>query len=1188
MSKRIWNHPVEAPTARKYWRSVSELEDTPDFRQWLEREFPQGAAMMKDESDAGQSRRDFIKLMGAATSLAGFGLAACRRPETKIKPYAHNVEWIIPGKALYYASSMPRLGGSMPVVVTTFEGRPTHIQGNALHPESNGSVDSFTQASVLDLYDPERSREFRQNGKVRTRERFLRFFGKQKRLLSQEGGKGLALLLDDIDSPTRARMVKKVIAKFPAARVFRYEAITLDNVNAAAEAAFGKGVVQVPHFSVCEKILALDCDFLGLERPKAGTVSRFMSGRRAEKPGDPMNRLYVLESHYTVTGGTADHRLRVHTSQMMKAAVALARELGTVLGDASLAPMAASVKPAGNYQPRADFDAWIREAAKDLAGSRGKAMVLVGAQQPVEVHLIATAINQALGAFAPAAEKGKPPLELLQREPQDYGTLAELAQAARNKEINTLAIIGAADPAYDAPTDVNWPAAQSLIGSVIHVGFRHRSATARAAQWHVPGTHFLEEWGDVRSMSGVYSVIQPMILPLFGGVSDIEFLHWLSTPEPLLPKVETPALVAPANGALPEDSKDPAYLAVRETFAALAGTSADIDAAWGNVLRDGFLAQSQWPAFGGSINSAAIVEAVGKFSDVEPPTLEKFEVTLVPDSKVWDGRYINNGWLQECPDPISKITWDNAALVSVRTATDLGLNKYLRDRAQIIEVTFPDTKEPLRVPVIVAPGHADNAITISLGYGQSGSGENGPGRVGEGTGVNVYPLRTSARPYCLTGAAIKVTADNMPLAVTQEHSTTYGRELVREGTRERYQQDPGFASKEGMDAEIAQDFSLYKQVGKEPRTGRYDAPHLSDLQHQWGMVIDLQTCVGCNACTLACQSENNIPIVGKRQVMVGREMHWLRLDRYFAVDLDGKHNKHNTEWEYTPTTAKTAPDESIAGDHGETERLRQIDDPEMLMQPMACQHCEAAPCETVCPVNATVHSEDGLNLMVYNRCIGTRYCANNCPYKVRRFNFFDYNKRENIERDSFLGLHPNNLYLGPAGKKKDDRSERLQKNPNVTVRMRGVIEKCTYCIQRIEAAKFDQKRVARAKLMATGRLGEVLGEQELDEALKLSHEDLRVPTDRIKTACQQACPADAIVFGNLRDNKSRVSQLRGNKDIVGEGGVDGHPRNYTLLRYLGVRPRTSYLARIKNPNPALLAASTIEMRKVGQASAHVH
>lgn len=1192
MSKRIWQHPAEKPTSRKLWRTFGELEDTPEFRSWVEREFPQGAGFMADESDAGASRRDFLKLMGASTALAGFGLVSCRRPETKILPYSRNVEWVIPGKPLYYATSMPWRGGVVPVVVTTHEGRPTHLSGNALHPESKGGLDSFAQASVLDLYDPDRSRTFRKDGQPVERAEFEKFLAEKKKEWQAQGGEGVALLLDEVASPTRARLVAQWQQKLPKAKVYQYEAITNRAAVQATEALFGKGVRQVPHFSICQRILSLDNDFLHLDRPKADSTARFLSGRKVEKKGDTqnMNRLYVLESRYTLTGGMADHRMRVHASQMMKVAVALAKEVAALTGDAALQQAADAVKLVGTYTPREDYEAWVKEIAKDLVEFKdGRSLVLAGPQQPVELHVLTALLNNALGAYKKYGDNAVPPIELKQVEAPEYGTLEELTAAIDEGKVSSLLIVSAADPVYDAPAELKWGDKQKAVPTVIHVGFRDQTETARAAHWHVPGTHYLEQWGDLRSASGVYSVIQPMIEPLLGGVSDLQFLSLLLSDAPVAAEAAAPveaseeaASAIPANGSLPEPPKDPGYLAVRETFKIL--VPENTEAVWANTLRDGFLAGVKWPNATATLNASVAPALLAKFEDTEPPAFGRFEVTLVPDEKVWDGRFINNAWLQEAPHSITTLTWDNAALVSVRTADELKLNKYLVDEAETI--TIKVAGQELTIPVIVTPGQPDYAITIALGYGQ-----DKPGRVGEDTGVNAYPLRAKASTYWVPGATVEKTGKKVPLARTQEHFTMYGRELYREGTADRFEKNPKFAVTEGMDSHIPPDFSFYKQGGAQPKQTNGErglfasTPHLFDKQHQWGMVIDLNSCIGCNACLLACQSENNIPVVGKRQVIIGREMHWIRMDRYFAVDLDGDKNTDGTEWDY-PVNQFT-PGGADSG-HAK-ERIRELDDPELLIQPVACQQCEAAPCETVCPVNATVHSEDGLNLMVYNRCIGTRYCANNCPYKARRFNYFDYNKRDPLlasdgksrdnakEKEGFFDLfHQNNLYRGPFAAKKEDVSLRLQRNPNVTVRMRGVIEKCTYCIQRLEAAKIEQKKVARQKALEAGQTG---------DKLELKDEDLRIPTDKVKVACQAACPAGGITFGNLLDDNSEVSRLRGNKDFG--GSHEGSPRNYQLLRYIGTRPRTSYLARIKNPNPSLLARSPREARKVGMATANM-
>ncbi|MDA0813759.1 MAG: TAT-variant-translocated molybdopterin oxidoreductase, partial [Verrucomicrobia bacterium] len=736
--KRVLLHPEEPATGRKYWRSLGQMQDTEESRQWVEREFPDGVSEMTAD-EASVSRRSFMKLMGAATSMAGMSMAACRRPESFIKPYAQGVEWIIPGKSLLYATAMPWGGGCVPLVVTTYEGRPTHLQGNKLHPLSNGGLDAYSQASILDLYDPDRSREFiktveevdpiskeKSYKKVpATLEEFDAFFAQMKAGAVAAQGKGLALLLDHDTSPTRRRLIAKVLAKLPQAKIYRYEAISAANAVAAIEQVFGAGARQLPLFEKAEKVLALDCDFMGSDRLTNNATSQFMSGRKAENPGDAMNRLYVLESRYSVTGGMADHRLRVNTSQTMKAAVGIAAVLAEKTGNADLKAAAAAVKLTGEYSPRSDYQAWLTAAADDLAASPGKALVVAGTSQPKEVHLLVAAMNAALGAFGST-------VSVLKGEEETAGTLADLATSIGADEVQTLIILSEADPIYDTPADLKWEAAQKAVATVVHVGRRNLTATARAARWHVPGTHYLEQWSDARSADGTYSVVQPMILPLYDGVSDLTFLGMLAADDS-----------APADATTPPATADPAYLAVLETFSTL-GVQGDVEEIWSRVLRDGFLANSGYPVVNGTANTGGIAAALAGYLDVAAPTLTSMEVTFVPDSKIYDGRFVNNAWLQEAPDPISKITWDNVALMSLKTAEAFGVNLYTVDEANMIKVVVGDQTQWF--PVLPAPGHVDNAITIALGYGQ-GSGENGPGRVGDGVGVNANVLRTSASAY---------------------------------------------------------------------------------------------------------------------------------------------------------------------------------------------------------------------------------------------------------------------------------------------------------------------------------------------------------------------------------------------------------------------------------------------------------
>lgn len=1130
--------------------------------EWVDREFPHGGEL-KDAGEAESTRRTFLKLMSASTALAGAGLAGCRRPEIHIRPYAKAPEWVIPGKVLYYATAMPLPGGGTPLVVNTTEGRPIHLQPNRLHP-AGGGVEATVQASILGLYDPDRARGFLNAGKKTTREEFFAFLDAKKAELAGRQGAGLAILTDEVVSPTRQRLLTALQAKFPQAKIYRWEAFSPENVRNAYAKGYAGGVVPLYHFDRASRVFSLDCDFMGVDRIANSATGQFMSGRKAETSADPMNRLYVVEPNYTLTGGMADHRLRAPASQIMKVAVKLAQAIAAKTGNSALGAAVAAVKLNGEFNAgREDYDQWIELAADDLIAAKDKALVVAGSGHGEALHLLTAAINTALGAVGSTVE-----LRAAGLTAGFAGSLRELVDAANAKTVETLLIVSEADPATQAPADLNWSAVQSQIATVIVHSTRHRTATARAATWAVPATHYLEQWGDTRTFDGTLSVVQPMILPLFGGVSDHELLAALLSNDPTPPPPDSSA--PPVPGA-PVDP-GPGFRLVRDTFQEVVpGANDDL---WNTALRDGFVANTAYPAVQVPLNNSAVTAALQAHVDAAPPTGDSLEVLFVPCAKIGDGRYINNAWLQEAPDPVSKIAWDNAALLSVRTAKRLGIKLTRVDEADVIQVTVNGVTRAY--PVLVIPGQADEVVTLTAGYGQRGRGDEGPGRVGQGTGFDVYGLRTSATQRFATGATVSKLTDTLtadlswtdleeippvyPIATTQEHHGMYGRALVREGTQDDWRENNEFVLEQGMDGHLhgtreektrENNFSFYKPVGRKDENGER-VPHLNDDLHQWGMVIDLNRCTGCNSCLIACQSENNIPVVGKDQVRRGREMHWIRMDRYFATDLDSDSALNGRE----PETRAWDED--------------QMDEPEMLVQPVACQHCEAAPCETVCPVNATVHSPDGLNVMVYNRCIGTRYCANNCPFKARRFNYFDYNKRNPLVTRKLGPLEFNNLYAGPAGERHDTELSKLQKNPNVSVRMRGVIEKCTYCLQRIESARIDARAKARKnKARATG---------SYDESLELDKSELRIPTDGVRTACQDACSAGAIQFGNLLDENSTVSRWKRN------------PRNYDLLGYLAVRARTSYLARIKNPNPLLLAASALERSKAGQASKsrHIH
>jgi molybdopterin-containing oxidoreductase family iron-sulfur binding subunit len=1053
--KRVFHHPSEPEGGKKYWRSLDELASKPGFAEKLQREFPQGA----EEFNGGEvSRRHFMRIMGASTALAGIGLTGCRRPEMHLVPFTRSAEWVIPGKFLFYTSSMPSSRGYVPLIVSTYEGRPTKIEGNPYHPinHGHGGTDLYTQASVLNLYDPDRARSFLQKGQETDEATFVKALDQLIAAYSAKQGDGLAIMMEDDPSPTRERLRALVAAKLPKARWCVYEPLGAGATGAAEMIGFGPGVKLRPLLEKASIVLSLDSDFLSCAEGTIEQVRGFTKARRIDEPGKPMNRLYVVENRYTVTGGMADHRLRIPASEVATFAVQLAAEISKTTGDATLSAIGQTL---GSTTATAAFPpGWIEELAKDLVANRGKALVLAGSAQPAPVHLLAAAINSALGAL------GNTVVGIAQVS-QPTATIQELAKEISDKSVTTLIMLGC-NPVYDAPADLDWPKLQAAIPEVIRVG-HHIDETAELSTWCVPRAHYLEYWGDGRSSDGTYVAVQPMILPLYGGWSDNDVLAKLAG----LPKPTGPELV-------------------QATFREIAGGAANFDTAWNKFLHDGFLEGSSAGA-GRPLTfiAAATVAAVGQQANLAGVSGEgNYEIVFTPDFHAYDGRYNNNGWLQEAPDPVTRLTWDNAALLSPATARELGVEN-TEGAGDVIEISL-EGGQSIKIPILIAPGHADHSISISLGYGRWRTGT-----VGTGTGYSAYPLRTSASPYFVFTRNVKATGDKGSLAITQQHFNMEGRALAREGTLATFAENPTFAKVIGMDEEL-------------PKAGLpslYTHPPLT-AQEQWGMAIDLNTCTGCNACVIACQAENNSPIVGKHQVMNGREMHWMRIDRYFA-SFDSRDP-----------------------------------DPEMLFEPLLCQQCENAPCETVCPVNATVHTPDGLNSMAYNRCIGTRYCANNCPYKVRRFNFFDYNQRPIAQTTVGAGplkLRTEGLYLGPLTEKASPDTIKMQKNPNVTVRMRGVMEKCTFCVQRIEEARIATKVKAGAS------------------------DKVKIPVDSFQSACQQACPNEAIVFGDITEPGSKVSKLRGS------------PRGYRLLEYLNTSPRILYLAKLRNPNPKMPGAEKV-------------
>lgn len=1042
----------------RYWRSLDELADTPEFRSWVENEFPAGASELKDDV----SRRDFMKLMSASFLLAGFGMTGCRRPLETIVPFVEKPENYVHGVPQFYATSMPERGGAIPLLARSNDGRPTKLEGNPDHPYSNGSTNVFAQAAILNLYDPDRATEFKRGRSRLKRQAALESLQGEATAWRAKRGNGVCILLEESTSPSRARLLELVQAVLPYAQIATYEPISHQAERDAATLLTGTTSEPVYSLEKAKVILSLDCDFLGSEKHQIRHIGDFAAGRKVNNPGDPMNRLYSVEGLMTLTGANADHRLRVPTGSVIRIAAQIASQILIQAGDSS-SPLLAAFQSFGwvdGVNPQ-----WVNECAKDLLESGENGLVMAGYRQPMEVHLIAFVINAALGSIGKGVRFREPV------QPQ-YPGIESITQALNSGQVNTLVIVGG-NPVYNAPLDHNWAEAIGFAKKVFRLGY-YEDETSSKSDYIFPATHFLESWGDARSADGTVVSVQPLISPLFEGVSELEFL----------------AIIAGE-----EDTSD--HSIVRKTFTRFAG-SGDFEEAWKRFLHRGFVPDSATAHYDFKVDHKAISDVLVQ-SNLKSLQTSELEVVLYRDYSVDDGRFANNGWLQELPDPITKITWDNAILVSRQTAQEYGLKN-----RQVIRVLAGGGV--VEGPVWIQPGLADKTLALALGYGRDSGG-----RVAGGThkkvGFNAYKVRNSLTPYIVSGAKIEPTEKTQVIACTQDHWSMEGRAIVREGNLSQYNEKPDFAQNMGLEAHTGH---IPHDEDGEP-LGIYKHPYVAQPSmkseiHQWGMVVDLSSCVGCSACVIACQSENNIPIVGKNQVARSREMHWLRIDRYFSGDPDLKKGVSST-----------------ASDEAQT-RQQWIDDPQMVNQPMMCQHCESAPCESVCPVNATVHDAEGLNVMVYNRCVGTRYCSNNCPYKVRRFNFFDYNKRP-LDK----------LYQGPLAKlpKKELDLVELIKNPDVTVRMRGVMEKCTFCIQRIEQAKISQK----IKAKASG--------------------DVEVPDGTIQTACEQACPADAIVFGNVADPNSRVSKIKTQQ------------KNYSVLGFLDTRPRTTYLAKLRNPNPSM-------------------
>jgi molybdopterin-containing oxidoreductase family iron-sulfur binding subunit len=984
------------PRGPRYWRSVDELADTPEFQAAVEREFPSSAQEWVDPV----SRRGFMKLMGASMALAG--LAGCtKQPDEPIYPYVKAPEDLVLGKPMYFATAHPFVTGAVPLLVKSDEFRPIKVDGNPEHAYNHGSSDVFSQGTLLDLYDPDRSQRVLFRGENREWGEFAEAL--RLKVAATKDGTGIYFLSETITSPTLARQWKAVQAAYPKAKLVQYD-------PAVAGTTLSSGQNVQYDLSDADVIVSLDADFVsGASYPGFHNLVRAYTNRRKE-PEKGMNRLYTIESSPSTTGFKADHRLGLRASEIPAFAAELAKAVGVAGVEA----------PA--YSWTAEEQAYLAAAAKDLKANAGKSAVIPGLYQDATVAALALAMNDALGNVGKTVTVSAEPANPL---PSDQiGDMKALVADLNAGKVDWLITLNA-NPNYSAPADLGFADVFNKANIVAHLG-SHLDETGELAQWHIPAAHYLESWSDARAYDGTVSIVQPMIDPLYGG----------KTAHHVFQILMNDPMVSP-------------YDAVRETCRPL--IKGDFETGWRKALHDGWIADTAFAKSGAAKVQIPKIPA--------PAPKHSVEIIFRPDPNVYDGRWSNVGWLQELPKPVTNLAWDNAAIISGAMMTKLGL-----EEEDIVELTVGAGK--VKAPVIAAPGHPENSVTVYLGYGRGSAG-----RVGSGAGFSAYLIRNTWAPFQATGSIRKVDG-KWGVAITKSHyqdhrGKMFGqkgngnnslegdealgeRGIIRYATLDEFKANPNFANEGEGREKTEMGTSLF--------------PNWTYPDNKWGMSIDMNSCVGCNACIVACYAENNIPVVGKQQVRIGRNMQWIRIDTYYEGDLSA---------------------------------------PRAHFQPMLCQHCENAPCEQVCPVGATVHTPEGLNMMVYNRCVGTRYCSNNCPYKVRRFNFLLYSDYET-------------------------ESLKLMRNPDVTVRSRGVMEKCSYCVQRITEAKIEADK-----------------------------ENRPVRDGEIVTACQQACPATAITFGNLNDKTSRVAKL------------SAQQRTYKVLADQNTRPRTTYVAEVLNVNPEL-------------------
>jgi molybdopterin-containing oxidoreductase family iron-sulfur binding subunit len=1062
---------LETEQGPTYWRSLEELAQTEKFQEQLHREFPVDATEWTNPV----SRRRFLTLMGASLALAG--MAGCSRPVgEKILPYIREPEGMVPGKPLFFATAFPLAGVAIGLLVESHMGRPTKVEGNPDHPGSRGATDALAQASILTLYDPDREQNINNLGKLKTWEEAISALGAAVKKLKQ--GQGFRILSGAIGSPTLLGQLDDLLAKHPEARWHIHEPAVSEAAIEGAKLAFNPKEDVQPTYRLdqADVIVALDSDILNQGPGHLVYASQWASRRPGAKADAvvpaKMNRLYSAESTFSCTGAVADHHLSVRSDLIEAIARAIAEKVGVSGVESASVP-----QKFWKWVEAVVNDLRFEDGNKDKKRSPGTTLVVAGSTQPPVVHALAYAINAALGNIGKTVNFTR----RIDRPEADSklkaGTISELTADMKAGKVEVLLILGG-NPVFTAPNDLDFADALSKVALRVRMGL-YQDETSALCHWHLPEAHYLESWGDARAFDGTASIIQPLIAPLYKGRSPLELISELFS-EMKEKEIDKSALTP--------------YELVRaywkKWWEGPGKKSGSYESFWKTSLHNGVIAGTTFESV-----SVSLREGFVKSLPAERKPSQEMEVVFRPDPVVFDGQFANNGWLQELPQPLTRITWDNAVLLSPKTFDDLGLSLRFgghggeHGEAIVDMVTLTVEGQELMLPAWKMPGHADNSLTVYFGQGRTRGG-----KVCKGVGFNVYTLRTSKQPWQAT-VHITKTGEKHTLACTQGHHNMEDRALVRETTLAKYKQDPHAATKSHEHGHAKHGAEEHK--GEEHKAEEHkEEPHLRPLTlldgppkpydgHKWGMSINLSSCIGCSACVVACQAENNIPVVGKDQVTRGREMHWLRIDRYFKGDP-----------------------------------YAEVSNIEVLHQPVPCQQCENAPCEQVCPVAATVHSFDGLNDMVYNRCVGTRYCSNNCPYKVRRFNFLAY--------ADF-----------------DTPSLKLGRNPEVTVRSRGVMEKCTYCVQRIRAAEIVSQREYRP--LVNGQKVSMIRDGE------------------VLTACQAVCPTGAIVFGDLTGPDATGNSLTTSRVTK----LKNSPLNYNLLDGLNTQPRTTYLAAVRNPNPEL-------------------